>query len=117
MTTAHSTSRYSNRVSFVFLVSMVLFAVLLASGGVTYAVFKHKQVEERTKIDELQREIVEYKMTANQHRAKVNALTGRWTMLTRLKEDGSQLRDIEQSQIEVARSLSRHASRHATASR
>ncbi len=117
MTSVHSASCATNRVSFTFLVCMVLFAVLLATGGVTYSIFKHEQVTVRTEIDKIQREIAEHKMTANQYRAKSNALTGRWTMRSRLNEFGSQLRDIERSQIEVARSLSRQSSRHATVSR
>ncbi len=117
MASTQSTACYSNRLSFSFLVCMVFFAVLLASGGVTYAIFKHKQVSVRTEIEQVQRETAEYKMAANQYRAKANAMTGRWTMRSRLDTDGSQLRDIQRSQIEVARSYSREGSRHATVSR
>ena len=44
-------------------------------------------------------------MNTNQHRAKTNDLTIRWTMRDRLSQDGSSLRDIERSQIELARRL------------
>ena len=99
-----TSSRYSDRVSFAFLVWMVTFAVLASAGGVTYSVLKNCQVAERTEINKLHREIAVCKMNANQHRARTNALTNRWAMRDRLSQDGSALRDIERSQIEMARS-------------
>ncbi len=117
MAPSHISSHCANRVSFSFLVCMVLFAVLLAAGGVTYSVFKHEQVAVRTEINKIHRDIAEHKMNANQYRAKANALTNRWVMRARLNQDGSQLQDIERSQIEVARSLGREAALRATASR
>ncbi len=117
MASIHSSSRCANQVSFTFLVCMVLFAVLLAAGGVTYSVFKHEQVTVRTEINNIHRAIAEHKMNANQYRAKANALTNRWAMRSRLNLDGSQLQDIERSQIEVARSLNHDSARRATASR
>ncbi len=117
MAPSHSTSRYANQVSFTFLVCMVLFAVLLATGGVAYSVFKHEQVTVRTEINNIHRAIAEHKMNANQYRAKSNALTNRWVMRARLNQDGSMLQDIERSQIESARRLSRRDAMQATAQR
>ncbi len=117
MAPSHSSSRYAHQVSFTFLVCMVLFAVLLATGGVSYSIFKHEQVTVRTEINNIHRAIAEHKMNANQYRAKANALTNRWAMRSRLNLDGSQLQDIERSQIEIARTLGRDAALRATASR
>ena len=97
-------SRYDNRVSFGFLVWMVVLAVLAAASGVTYAVLKYNQVAVRTEINKLNREIAVCRMNANQYRAKTDALTNRWAMRDRLSQDGSELRDILHSQIEIARS-------------
>ncbi len=117
MAPSHTSSLCAHRVSFSFLVCMVLFAVLLAAGGVTYSVFKHEQVTVRTEINKIHRDIAEHKMNANQYRAKANALTNRWVMRARLNQDGSQLQDIERSQVEIARSAAREIVIRATASR
>ncbi len=117
MASSHSSSRYAHQVSFSFLVCMVLFAVLVAAGGVTYSVFKHEQVAVRTEINKIHRDTAAHKMNANHYRAKANALTNRWAMRDRLNQDGSQLQDIERSQIETARSLTREAALRATATR
>lgn len=103
-----TSTRYSDRVSFALLVWMVTFAVLASAGGVTYSVLKNLQVAERTEINKLHREIAVCNMNANQHRARTNALTNRWAMRDRLSQDGSALRDIERSQIEIARSTHDH---------
>ena len=105
MSPSLKTSRYANRVSFSFLVWMVVFAILVSAGGVTYALFKNDQVAVRTEINNLNREIAVSNMNTNQHRAKTNALTNRWAMRDRLSQDRSQLRDIDRSQIEIARRL------------
>lgn len=112
-----TSSRYSQRVHFVVLLWMVLFAVLTCAGGVTYAVYKNKQVAVRTEINKLQRETAVCRMNANQYRAKANALTNRWAMRDRLSQDGSTLRDIERSQIEIARTRRDMDRISATASR
>ena len=98
-------SRYADQISFSFLVWMVLFAVLLSAGGITYALLKNDQVAVRTEINNLNREIAVCNMNANQHRAKTNALTNRWAMRDRLSQDRSLLRDIDRGQIELARRL------------
>ncbi len=117
MSVLRSQSRYAHQVSFTFLVCMVLFAVLLASGGVTYSIFKHRQVAVNTEIDKINHEIAELKMNTNQYLAKANARTNRWMMRARLNDDGSQLQDIERHQIEIARSQSREMAARSTASR
>lgn len=104
--------RYADQVSFSFLIFMVVLAVLVATGGVTYAVFKSEQVAINTDINKLHREIAVCNMNANQYRAKTNALMNRWAMRDRLSQDGSELRDIERSQLEMAR---RDNSAHLTA--
>lgn len=96
---------------------MVVFAVLACAGGVTYAVLKNEQVAVRTEISKLQREIAVSRMNANQYRAKTHALTNRWAMRDRLSQDGSTLRDIERSQIEIARSRHDRDRLSATAAR
>ncbi len=109
MASTQSTACYNNPVSFTFLVCMVIFAVLLAAGGVSYAVFKHEQVTLRTEIDSIRRATNEKKMVANQFRAKANAMAGREEMFERLRVDGSLLQDIESSQTEVVVRVSRLA--------
>ena len=98
-------SRYADRISFGFLVWMIVFAVLVSAGGVTYALFKNEQVAVRTEINKLNREITVCNLNTNQHRAKTNAMTNRWAMRDRLSQDRSTLRDIDRSQIELARRL------------
>lgn len=110
-------SRYDSRVSFGFLVWMVALAVLAAGSGVTYAVLKYNQVAERTEINKLNREIAVCRMNASQYRAKTDALTNRWAMRDRLSQDGSHLRDILHSQIEIARSSRAESFIRSTASR
>lgn len=95
--------RYAQRIGMAFLVWMVTFAVLACAGGVTYAVFKNRQVEVRTEIEKLNRETFICRMNTNQYRARTNSLTNRWAMRDRLSQDGSALRDIERGQIEIAR--------------
>ncbi len=117
MSTPNSASRYANRISFSFLVWMVVFAILTASGGVGYSVLKSRQVAARTEINKIHREIAVHKMNANQYNAKASALTNRWAMLDRLAQDGSTLRDIDRRQIEIARSSRQEGVLRATASR
>ena len=105
MSPSLNTSRYAHRVSFSFLVWMVVFAILVSAGGVTYALFKNDQVAVRTEINNLNREIAVSNMNTNQHRSKANALTNRWAMRDRLSQDRSTLRDIDRNQIELARRL------------
>ena len=100
-----ASTRYADQVSFSFLIWMVLLAVLVSAGGVTYALLKNDQVAVRTEINNLHREIAVCNMNTNQHQAKTNALTNRWAMRDRLSQDHSTLRDIDRSQIELARRL------------
>lgn len=110
-------SRYENRVSFGLLVWIVAVAVLSAASGVTYAVLKYNQVAERTEINKLTREIAVCRMNTSQYRAKTDTLTNRWAMLDRLSQDGSTLRDIRHSQIEIARSPQADSPIRSTAAR
>ena len=110
-------SRSSERIGFGFLVWMVAFAVIATAMGVSYAVLKNEQVAERTEINKLNREIAISRMNANQYRAKTDALTNRWAMRERLTHDGSALRDIRHSQIEIARSTRQEVPIRSTASR
>ncbi len=112
-----TTTRCAHRVSFAFLACMVLFAVLLATGGVTYSVFKHEQVTVRTDIEKIHRDIAEHRMNANQYRAKANALANFGAMRATLDKHKSQLQDIETAQIENIYSHGRGFSLRATAAR
>ena len=105
MPPSSTSSRYADQVSFSFLVWMVVFAIMVSAGGITYALYKNDQVAVRTEINNLNREIAVCTMNTNQHRAKANALTNRWAMRDRLSQDRSTLRDINRSQIELARRL------------
>ncbi|MCQ2372376.1 MAG: hypothetical protein MJ058_10065 [Akkermansia sp.] len=101
MSKPHSASQ----VSFAFLVWMVVFAVLAASGGVTYSVLKNRQVAVRTETEKLRRDTALCKLNASQYHAKANALSNRWEIRDRLAQEHSQLRDIDRRQIEIARAL------------
>ena len=105
MPPSNTSSRYADQVSFSFLVWMVVFAILVSAGGISYSLLKNDQVAVRTEINNINREIAVCNMNTNQHRAKTNALTNRWAMRDRLSQDRSTLRDIERSQIELARRL------------
>ena len=70
-------SRFAGRISIAFLLWMVVFAVVTAGCGVTYAYFKNQQVAVKTEIDKLQRKITVCRMSANHYRAKINAQTTR----------------------------------------
>ena len=72
-------SRFADQVSFGFLLWMVLFAILVSTGGITYALLKNSQVAVRTEINNLHREIAVSNLNTNQHRAKTNALTNEAT--------------------------------------
>ena len=110
-------SRYAERISWVFLVWMVIFAVVASSGGVTYAVLKNRQVAVKTEINKLQREIAICRRNTNQYRAKANVQANRWTMRSRLQRDNSALRDININQIEFSRTLRETEGMRATAAR
>lgn len=103
MSAPYSSSRYSGRIGFGFLIWMVVCAVISASGGVAYALCKYEQVAIKTDIAELRRSIAACHMSANQYRAKTNEQMNCWAMRDRLSQDGSELRDIARSQIESAR--------------
>lgn len=105
MPPSNTSSRYADQVSFSFLVWMVVFAILVSAGGISYSLLKNDQVAVRTEINNINREIAVCNMNTNQHRAKTNALTNHWAMRDRLSQDRSTLRDIERSQIELARRL------------
>lgn len=105
MSVQHTSSRYASRITYPVLLWMIAVALLFGCCGVAYAMLKHEQVVERTEIRQIQREIALCKLNANQYRAKANALTNRWAMRDRLSQDHSDLRDISQDQIEVARRL------------
>lgn len=118
MSAAQATSyRYSLSISFSFLVWMVFFAIITATGGVTFAVLKNKQVAVRTEIELINRSISESNMNTNEHRAKITTLTNRWAMLARLDSFNSELRDITPGQIEPLRDLQQTESQRATAAR
>ena len=105
MSPSLTTSRYAHRVSFSFLVWMVAFAIMVSAGGITYALFKNDQVAVRTEINNINREIALCNLNTNQHRTKASIMTNRWAMRDRLSQDRSTLRDIDRSQIELARRL------------
>lgn len=96
-------TRYPDRISFGFLIWMVVCALVVSAGGITYAVLKNEQVAISTDINKLHREIAVCNMNANQYRAGANDLTQRLAMRDRLTRDASTLRDINRSQIEIAR--------------
>lgn len=96
-------SRYPDRISFGFLIWMVVCALVVSAGGITYAMLKHDKVAISTEIDKLHREIAVCNLNANQYRANANDRTRRLPMRDRLTQDGSSLRDIDRSQIEIAR--------------
>ncbi|MDO5472132.1 MAG: hypothetical protein Q4F35_02240 [Akkermansia sp.] len=112
-----TSSRYSGRVSLIFLLWMILFGAITSGCGVTYAYFKNQQVAVKTEINKLQQEISDCRMNANQYRAKANAQTNRWAMRSRLQFDNSALREISRDQIEFARSQRDIDAIHATAAR
>ena len=110
-------SRYAGRIEWPFIVWMGVFAIVVASCGVFYAMFKNEQVAVKTEINKLQREIAICRMNTNQYRAKANAQTNRWAMRSRLQQDGSALREINRSQIEFARNMRDNDRLSATAAR
>ena len=112
-----SSSRFSGSIGFGFLFWMFALAVLGSASGVADAVLKYNQVAVRTDIEKLNREIAVCRMNASQYRAKTNALTNCWAMRDRLSQDGSALQDIQQSQIEIARSTRNDSPLKSTAAR
>ena len=106
-----SRSQNASRISFAFLVWMVVFAILSASGGVTYSVLKNRQVAVRTETDKLRRDAGLCRLNANQYRDRANSLSNNWEILDRLAQEHSELRDIDRRQIEIARALHNSAER------
>lgn len=103
-TPSRKNTRFPNRLSPMFMVWIILCSIVIASGGVTVAIFKSRQVAVRTEIEKLRRDITVCNINADQYRSKANAQTNLWAMRDRLSQDGSTLRNIEREQIEMARS-------------
>lgn len=112
-----TSSRFAARISTSFLLWMILFAVITAAGGVTYAVLKNQQVAVRTEIEVINCSIAESNMNTNENRAKITTLTNRWAMLARLDSFNSELRDIQPGQLEELRDLETTERAMATAAR
>lgn len=100
---ASVSSRYPDRIGFGFLIWMVVCALVVSAGGITYAVLKNEQVAISTDINKLHREIAVCNMNANQYRAAANDQTRLLPMRDKLSQIGSELRDIDRAQIEIAR--------------
>lgn len=98
-------SSYTNRVSLSFLVGMVIFAIITSSGGITYALFTNQQVLVRTDISQIKSQVSACTLNTSQLQAKTDSMTNRWVMRDRLIADHSTLRNIDRSQIELARRL------------
>lgn len=105
MASTRPSTRYADQVSFRFLFWMVAVALLVSTGGITYATLKSLQVVERTAINNLQREIAECNMNINQYRAKTNEMASRWAIRDRLDQTHSRLQEITHNQIEVAQTM------------
>ncbi|MBE6419539.1 MAG: hypothetical protein E7031_05345 [Akkermansiaceae bacterium] len=109
--------RFANRISIRILFWMIGFALVATTGGVTYAMLKIEEHAVRQEIEKVNREIAACNMRINQHRAKINTMTGRWNMLTRLESIGSDMRPIESSQLQELRTMRHSETGTATASR
>lgn len=109
--------RYANRISIRILFWMVGLALVATTGGVTYTALKNKEHAVRVEIAQINREIAASKMRINENRAQINTMTGRWNMLTRLENIGSDMREIDRSQIQELRTLRDSDNGKATASR
>lgn len=109
--------RFANRISLPLLSWMACLAILTAGGGVGYATLKNEEVAIRNDIRGIEQDIAASKMRTNEHRAKINALTGKWNMHGRLTSLGSELRDISPNQIEELRTLNNTRTESATAAR
>lgn len=110
-------SRYANRISAPLLVWMICFAILTAAGGITYAGFKNKQQAIRNEISLVERSIAKTELNINEHKAKINTLTGRWNLISRLDSLGSDICDISPENIDRVRFSSDSQIRTATAAR
>ena len=95
--------RYPDRLSLNVLLWMVICAIVVAAGGITYAALKSEQVSVKTEISKLHREIAVCNMNASQQRAAANDMARSLPMRDRLLQGGSELHDIQRSQIELAR--------------
>ncbi len=109
--------RFANRISIRILFWMVGFALVAATGGVTYTALKNKEHAVRAEIAQINRDIAASKMRINKTRDKINTMTTRWNMLTRLENIGSDMREIDSSQIQELRTLRDTERNSATASR
>ena len=109
--------RYANRISIRILFWMVGLALVTATGGVTYTALKNKEHAVRAEIEQINRDIAASKMRIKETRAEINTMTTRWNMLTRLENIGSDMREIDSSQIQELRTLRNTERYAATATR
>ncbi len=118
MSAIHATSsRYANRISYPLLVWMICFALLTAAGGIAYAGLKNKQQAIRNEIQLVERAIAKSELNINEHKAKINTLTGRWNLISRLDSLGSDFCDITPENIDKVRLTPDTQIRKATAAR
>lgn len=118
MTTRHKISTcYSERVSFSLLFWLVGIACVSTAGGVSYAAVKNEHTSIRNEIRRTERNIADYNMQAKEYQTKLDTITSRWNMLSRLDALDSDLRDIDPGQIQQLRSTYNVETGRATASR
>lgn len=115
--TREESYRFANRISIPLLIWMACLALLTAGSGVGYAILKNEEAAIHEEIGLLEQDIAASKMRTNGYRAKIAAMTGKWNMLGRLSNLGSDLHDIAPHQIEELRTLNNTRSESATAAR
>lgn len=101
MNSTMSSRKFQHRISFGFLMWMIVLATLLSGSGVYYAILKNSQLGVSREIDRMRDEIAALDLARDQYKAKVSMRTNRWAIRDRLAQDRSALVEIDPSQIEV----------------
>ncbi len=100
-----NSARYADQLNFSVLGWIMACATMLATGGISYALFSNNRVTILTDINKANKAIAISELNTNQYLAEHNASFNRWAIRERLQQEHSSLREIERKQIELARRL------------
>ncbi len=81
-------------------ISLILFAVIAACGGIVHALFKNTQIQVNREIDAIERRCEQYKLDVRTTQMRMDQLLNRFVIREQLEESGSSLVPIPLGLIE-----------------
>jgi hypothetical protein len=81
-------------------ISLILFAVIAACGGIVHALFKNTQIQVNREIDAIERRCEQYKLDVRTTQMRMDQLLNRFVIRKQLEETGSSLVPIPLGIIE-----------------